>query len=88
VALAGNLRRAALASIAIRRASDTAPLTLLALGAATGAATLYIGAANGFDSVNPNDAHWFALAGAIAGAVSGLIFGLTLRHAELKVQRE
>lgn len=71
-----------LASIAIRRPEASTPFMLLALGAVTGAATLYIGAASGYDSFNVDDALSFALAGAIAGAVSGAVFGLALRRAE------
>jgi hypothetical protein len=69
-----------LASLAVRSPHASTPLVFLALGAVAGAVIVYVGAANGYNGVNPNDAGWFALAGAIANAASGLVFGLVLRR--------
>ena len=52
-----------LASLAIHRASMSTPFVLVAVGAAACAAMGYLGAAGGYDSLNPDDAPWFALAG-------------------------
>ena len=69
-----------LASLLVRRANASTVFVFLLLGVMAGAATAYLGVANGIDGLNPNDAPWFALAGAVTGAMSGFVVGLVLRR--------
>ncbi len=69
-----------LASVLTQRTSASTPFVFLALGAASGGALGYLGVATGLYGFNPDDALWFALAGAVAGAMTGIIFGLLRRR--------
>jgi hypothetical protein len=69
-----------LATLFIGRGTAGASAMLVALGIAAGAAVAYAGVALGVDGLDPKDAPWFALAGAVTGAMSGCVFALALQR--------